>query len=127
MQELAIKQLHEKALMKKNGVVGTGVGEKWVQGKPTGQSAILVFVQRKFSQRGVISKFSAKDMVPTEIDGIPTDVIEVGIIKKQSGFRAKVRPIKPGYSIGHGNITAGTTGGIFTDKDGDAVFIAAAA
>jgi len=104
-------------------VVGTAIGEKFVNGEPTGNPAVLVFVQKKFSKRGVFSKFSADEMIPDELDGVPTDVIEVGHIVKQAGFKSKVRPLQPGYSCGHGGITAGTIGGFFRDKDGDLVML----
>ena len=115
-------------LLKQQGINGTAVGEKWVNGKPTGQEAILVFVQKKFSAKAIVNpnvltKFTADDLIPEQIDGIPTDVIEVGRIVKQAGFKGKVRPIKPGYSVGHGKITAGTIGGIFNDRDGDPVIL----
>jgi hypothetical protein len=114
--------IHNHELLQKQGVCGTGVGHKLVNGKPTGDHAILVFVQKKFSESGVIRKFSADELIPSEIDGIPTDVIEVGRLRKQD-FRSRVRPLKPGYSVGHGDITCGTIGGFFTDKDGDPVLL----
>jgi len=45
----AIKQSAAKTFLKKKNVVGTGIGEKWVNGKPTGEQAILVFVEQKIS------------------------------------------------------------------------------
>ena len=126
-QTQKIQEDNTNRLLKQQGVKGTAVGEKWVDGKPTGQEAILIFVQKKFSARSIISpnmltKFTADDLIPEKINGIPTDVIEVGNIVKQS-FQNKMRPIKPGYSVGHGKITAGTIGGIFNDKDGDPVIL----
>ena len=108
--------------LKKKNVVGTGIGEKWIDGKPTGKPAILVFVQKKESNANIIQSYSAKEIIPKEIDGIETDVIEVGEIIKH-GFKSKTRPIKPGHSVGHGKITAGTIGGIFLDSDGDKVIL----
>jgi hypothetical protein len=49
-------------------------------------------------------------------------VIEVGKIVKH-GFRQRVRPIKPGYSVGHHDITCGTIGGFFLDRDGQPVLL----
>lgn len=103
-------------------VNGVGVGQKWVNGTPTDTAAILIFVQKKSSQSNLMSKFSASELIPKEIDGIPTDVIEVGDLVKQ-GFESKIRPIVPGYSCGHGKITAGTIGGIFLDKDNHPVVL----
>jgi|3_EtaG_2_1085321.scaffolds.fasta_scaffold00090_48 hypothetical protein len=120
---LNVKEAHETKLLKKQNVVGTAIGEKWVNGTSTGKDAVLVFVQKKFSKRGVINKYSTDEIIPSELDGVPTDVIEVGIITKETGHRGKVRPVQPGYSVGHKGITAGTIGGFFRDKDGDPVFL----
>jgi len=120
--ELAVKQAHENDLSQKKNVNGVGIGIKWVNGQPTDQPAILVFVEKKLAKRGLISKYSEDELVPSEVDGIPTDVIEVGYIQKQN-LRARVRPVKPGYSCGHGKITAGTIGGVFADRDGQPVIL----
>lgn len=122
MQAQSVQEAHTNNLLKKRNVCGTAVGEKWVEGKPTGEDAVLVFVQKKYSKNGLFRKYSADDEVPTNIDGVPTDIIEVGNIVKH-GLRNKVRPIKPGYSCGHGKITAGTMGGFFYDKDGTPVIL----
>jgi hypothetical protein len=115
-----VKEAYKKKLMKIPTVVGAGVGEKYVDGVSTGKPAVIVFVEKKYTQTGLISKYSAKDMVPQSLDSIPTDIIEVGKIVKQN-LRKKVRPLEPGYSVGHKDITAGTIGGFFIDKDGDLV------
>lgn len=117
---IAAKESCEEDLIAIQNVNGVGVGVKWVNGVPTETPAILVFVEEKLPEDGVLSKYDASQMVPPQINGIPTDVIEVGVIEKQT-FRQRVRPIKPGYSTGHGGITAGTIGGIFTDRSGDTV------
>ena len=122
-----VQEANTNKLLRKQGVNGTAIGKKWVNGVPTEQEAVLIFVQKKFSAKSitnpnVLTAFSAADLIPEEIDGVPTDVIEVGKITKQ-GFKGKVRPIRPGYSVGHGNITAGTIGGIFTDKSGIPVIL----
>jgi hypothetical protein len=118
-----VKNKHEDKLIQKQGVVGVGVGHKWTDGVPLDQQpAIIVFVNRKRSKRGVAQKYSLDDVVPSEIDGYPTDVIEVGKIIKH-GFTQRIRPIKPGYSCGQADITAGTIGGFFLDRDGDLVIL----
>lgn len=117
-----LKDENEDRLIAKQGVVGVGVGEKWVNGVPSDQPAILVFVEKKRTKRGVAQKFSAADVVPDEIDGIPTDVIEVGKLVKQT-FTQRTRPIKPGFSVGHRDITCGTMGGFFLDADGEPVIL----
>lgn len=118
-----IKDALTPQLLTKGNVQGTGVGNKWVEGKPTNQEAIIVFVQNKASKKDIFSKHSAEDLIPTEIDGVPVDVIEVGRIVKHGGLRKKIRPILPGYSCGHKDVTAGTIGGFFIDKDGHPVIL----
>lgn len=119
---LSVKENNEEALINKNGVVGVGTGYKWSNGVPTEQEAIIIFVEKKKSKQNILKKYSADDIIPSSLEGIPTDIIEVGkIIKHQ--FTQKVRPIKPGYSCGHRLTTAGTIGGIFIDKDGDVVIL----
>lgn len=117
-----VKQSHESDLQSRHNIEGIGIGHKWVNGKDTNVPAIIVFVQQKLDKDNVISKYSLNDIIPEHIDGIPTDVIEVGNIVKQA-FRGRVRPIQPGYSISHPSVTAGTLGGIFLDKDNDYVVL----
>ena len=116
----SVKEQNQESLEAITNVNGVGLGVKWVNGIPTNTPAILVFVEEKMPEDGVITKFDASQVVPAEIEGIPTDVIEVGKIEKQ-GFTSRIRPIRPGYSTGHQAITAGTIGGFFIDKDGTPV------
>jgi hypothetical protein len=60
------------------------------------------------------SEVGKSDLVPAEIDGVPTDVVEVGKIEALV-FNAKTRPALPGFSIGHHAITAGTFGCVVRD------------
>lgn len=115
------KDKMSKKLLNKSGISGVGVGKKMINGIPTDQDSIIVFVTKKIDKNDITKQGLSKNFVPGEIDGIPTDVIEVGDIKPQLGFKDKVRPIKPGYSISHIDVTAGTLGGFFKDKDGDVV------
>lgn len=122
IETLKAKEAHEDRLSHKSGVVGVGVGKKWSEGTPTDTQAILVFVDRKRTKKGIKQKFSAEDIIPDEIDGIPTDVIEVGYLKK-FGFQQRTRPIKPGVSCSHRDVSAGTIGGIFLDRDNEPVIL----
>lgn len=123
-----VQEMYTDALLQKQGVTGTAIGKKWINGQETDEDAILIFVQDKQPADQIVSKstlpqFSERDLIPTEIDGIRTDVIAVGRIVKHIGFKERMRPVKPGYSVGHGKITAGTIGGIFIDQDGDVVIL----
>jgi hypothetical protein len=87
-------------------VVGVGVGEKTVDGIPTGQLAVKVFVKEKLSPEDV----SASALVPQELDGVQTDVDTTGEVRS-SFFTARRRPAPCGVSIGNcTRVMAGTLG-----------------
>ncbi len=90
-------------------VVGVGVGRKFVRGKETDELSIAVSVIKKLPE----ASLRMEEIIPKEIEGIKTDVIETGIIYAPLtpfGRRMRMRPAKGGCSIGHYNITAGTFG-----------------
>jgi hypothetical protein len=87
-------------------VIGVGVGEKMVDGVPTGQLAVKVFVKEKLNPEDV----SASSLVPHDMDGVQTDVDATGEIRS-SMFTARQRPAPCGVSIGNcTRIMAGTLG-----------------
>jgi hypothetical protein len=113
-------------------VVGSGLGVKWVDGLPTNEPAIIVFVQEKIDLENEFFAQSANTIVPSEIDGVKTDIISVGNLiphvtaqldTQDKEYYKKKRPLTPGYSTAHGAVTAGTLGGFFLDKDGDLVIL----
>ena len=72
----AVKDRHEEDLLKKKNVVGLGIGYKEVGCQKTKQLSLVVMVRKKESP----SQLEAKDLVPSEIEGVPVDVKEVGEI-----------------------------------------------
>ena len=72
----AVKDRHEEDLLKKKNVVGLGIGYKEVGCEKTKQLSLVVMVRKKESP----SQLEAKDLVPSEIEGVPVDVKEVGEI-----------------------------------------------
>lgn len=56
------------------GVHAVGVGFKVVTGKKTDELAITVFVDRKKKPE----ELSAREIIPSEIDGVKTDVVQMG-------------------------------------------------
>jgi hypothetical protein len=98
----------ETNLLEKANVVGVGVGYKESKGKETDEVCLNVYVTKKEK------KLSENDLVPKIIEGIKTDVREVGVIEAQA-FTSRIRPAKPGFSIGHYRITAGTFGCLVRD------------
>ena len=87
-------------------IVGAGIGEKLIDGMPTGQLAVKVLVKEKLSQHEI----STEALVPESIDDVPTDVDPVGDVTAQM-FTARLRPAPGGVSIGNcQRVLAGTLG-----------------
>lgn len=87
-------------------IVGVGIGEKEIDGYPTGQLAIKVLVREKLSSATV----SSAALAPREIGGVPVDVDAAGELHAHA-FTARVRPAPGGVSIGNCNrVMAGTLG-----------------
>jgi len=72
----AVKDRHEASLLQKKNVVGLGIGYKEVGGQEIGPLSLVVMVRNKESP----SQLDATDMIPSEIEGVPVDVKEVGEI-----------------------------------------------
>ncbi|MDN3021098.1 hypothetical protein [Streptomyces sp. S.PB5] len=69
-------------------VVGFGHGVKWIEGQPTGEQAVLVFVTQKVPE----SMLPERDVIPYQMDdGTPTDVVAVGHVAAQRQQRQQVR------------------------------------
>jgi hypothetical protein len=73
----AVKDAHLQSLLAMQNVVGCGIGYRQVAGKRTETMAIVVMVREKMPG----SQLSTEDVIPTEIEGIPVDVQEVGEIR----------------------------------------------
>ena len=98
-------------LLAKANVVAVGRGIKISGGVATGQEAVIVSVSRKLP----LDQLDPADVVPPEAEGLPTDVVETGIIRAFSVERE--RPAYGGDSIGHYLITAGTLGCVLLRGD----------
>lgn len=107
-QVFQAQALFQEALLNRPGVVGVATGLKNSVGEP----AVVVLVERKLP----VSALSAAEAVPKEINGVRTDVLEIGYPRAYATPRDRYRPTVPsGVSIGHYKITAGTLGTIVTD------------
>jgi hypothetical protein len=69
-----IKSKYEIQLMNLANVVGVGIGFKQIRGVFTNQIALVVNVE----QKKPIGELNQQDVIPTEIEGVPIDVQEVG-------------------------------------------------
>jgi hypothetical protein len=105
-----VQERYEVSLLAMDNVVGVAPSLKVTKGGPTGQWSLTVLVEKKVP----LSEVPAGSRVPATLDGVPTDVVEVGRIDALV-FNARVRPALPGFSIGHHNITAGTFGCLVED------------
>ena len=117
---------YQDALLGRPNVVGVGLGHRYSGGINTGERAITVLVHRKVDARYL----APTAIVPSELDGISTDVQEVGLIRAGGGpqpwadrgsataslgvgpfqLGQRVRPAFAGVSIGHFRGNAGTFG-----------------
>lgn len=105
-------QMQQEFLSKAN-VVGVAVGYKEDKTAADGELSVVVLVQQKLP----LSALSSTDVIPRHVDGVRTDVYEVGYLRAYESPRDRFRPTIPsGVSIGHFKITAGTLGTIVTDR-----------
>jgi hypothetical protein len=99
-----VKRAHEAQLMSLSNVVATGIGYKIAGDTLTDEVSIVVSVTKKLP----VAQLTEATAVPRAIDGMKTDVIETGPIVAFQDPKQRLRPARPGCSIGHHLITAGT-------------------
>lgn len=97
----AAPTLHGRA-----NVVATGIGYKITRGKRTPDLSIVCSVTEKLAA----ARLSPADLVPSTMDGVPTDVVQTGRLRALQSRTERQRPAPGGVSIGHRDITAGTLG-----------------
>src|SRR5215213_80443 len=94
--------------------VGMGVGVKLVGGEPTGEPALMVLVTQKLPREAL----AEHDLIPGELGGIQTDVLEVGYVRpgftQQPGLTQRFRPARGGCSVGNARALNQLTGTIAT-------------
>lgn len=93
-------------------VVGVGEGFRVTAGEKTDEVCVVVLVRRKVPRSGL----HESDLVPKRLEGVKTDVIEVGEVRALPSRKDRVRPALPGLSIGHYQVTAGTFGALVRHK-----------
>jgi len=124
-------------------VVGVGIGEKLVDDKATGVRALKFLVRSKYPE----TQMSAAHLLPKSVDGLPTDVEEVGLFRRfvtkrpprkpaarpapaaappMPDPRQRFRPAQPGCSVGFQDpagqfLMAGTFGALA--KDDNALYV----
>ena len=101
-----------KDISKKENVIGysKNLQKKVSYGKTTEVPCIRIYVRKKKD----LSILRSSDIIPMSIEGIITDVVEIGDIKAlQVDKTTRWRPVELGLSIGNWNITAGSLGMLF--------------
>ncbi|MFW6381435.1 MAG: hypothetical protein ACOCZ3_02720 [Bacillota bacterium] len=106
-------------LMSLQHVKGVGYGLKEVKGKKTDREAIIVLVDRKLPPEKIVSR----ELVPQEVEDYHTDVIEIGQLCLHDLRTERMRPARPGVSIGHYKVSAGTFGALVRDVETGQPFI----
>jgi hypothetical protein len=103
----------------RHNLTAVGAGRKYVNGKPSDTHAVRFYVERKIPE----SLIPKEHVLPREIGGVPTDVIQMGRFELCAAFPAPVtgrfRPVQPGCSCSfqapppdQGMLTASTIGAI---------------
>jgi len=106
------KDLHKETLLRKDLVVGVGTGYKVSRGEQTDELCIVTMVRQKVPKSGL----TAESMVPPEVDGVRTDIIEVGDLWAFQSPRSRFRPAPAGVSVSHYQSPAGTFGCVVRDR-----------
>src|SRR5262245_23021109 len=84
----AIKRRAARRLLKVPGINAVGLGGRVVAGRPTGEAVIKVFVTHKKPPAEV----PTGELVPTAIEGVPTDVVELGPLRRAAAVPGVTRP-----------------------------------
>jgi hypothetical protein len=103
--------------MARQGVTAVDLGFKWSRGLMTGKLSIRVHVAQKLP----LADLTEADLFPSELEGIPVDVIEaeygLQLLPGNSQLeaapearKARYDPILLGVSVGNPRVTAGTLG-----------------
>jgi hypothetical protein len=106
------KTIHKAALLKRPNVVGVGIGYKTIGKRETSELCVVVMVQQKLPPAGL----PTEALIPQEVAGVRTDVIQVGFVRALDAPTDRWRPAPGGVSLGHYQITAGTLGSVVYDR-----------
>jgi hypothetical protein len=108
------KELSKYSILSKPNVVGVGYGYKEKSGQRTADLCVVAMVRVKLPK----SSLAPHELVPKTLNGISTDVVQVGEIRALQARTDRWRPAPGGVSIGHYQITAGTLGTVVRDAVG---------
>lgn len=108
-----VLEQYKTGILSLPNVIGVGIGYRIAAGQMTGELSIMVLVRKKLPPAGL----TAKALAPQEIEGIRTDVLEIGDIRPLLARTDRWRPAPGGVSVGHYKMSAGTLGCAVRDKE----------
>ena len=115
---ISAKKNNLQEMLRRPNVIACGVGYKVTNNGITNDLAVVVSVVRKLP----VAQLASAELVPREVDGVKTDVVQTGPFRAFQTPRDRWRPrVPPGVSVGHINATAGTFGCLV--RRGSEVFI----
>jgi len=109
---IRVKGRHLGTLMAISNVVGVGIGYKLSKGQQTKEPCLKLLVREKITKEGL----DKRELIPASLDGVATDVFQVGELWAQESWTGRYRPAPGGVSIGHYQISAGTLGVVVRDR-----------
>jgi len=107
-----LKESHKRSIMAKPNVVGVGTGYRVVGRERTDELCVVALVRQKVPEAGL----DRAALIPREVDGVATDVVQVGEIRALQQPTDRWRPAPGGVSLGHYQVTAGTFGSVVRDR-----------
>ena len=110
---LQIKEFYKETILKKPNVIGVGMGYKEIAGRRTEDLCVVALVRQKIPKAGL----DPQDLVPSNLEGVTTDVVQVGDLKALQARTGRWRPAPGGVSLGHYKVTAGTLGTVVRDRE----------
>jgi hypothetical protein len=105
-----------------HNVIGIGLGRKLANGRLSAKHCVRFYVEKKLPKEAI----PPADMLPDQVHGVVTDVIETGRFHAFAGQRPEQRfrrPARPGcsvgfsFGVGHSDVMAGTFGAV-VERDG---------
>ena len=107
-----VKDANKEAILSRPNIIGVGVGYKVAQRRTTDELCIVALARQKVPRAGL----DPKAVVPQEVAGVKTDVIQVGDVRALQARTDRWRPAPGGVSLGHYQVTAGTFGAVVRDR-----------
>ena len=107
----------ERRFGNRDYVTGIDVGYKWTDGRQTDELCVRLHVEEKRTE----SQLEAAEVFPKEIGGVKVDVYEATYATQRMTLphehQSRRHVLKPGISVSHPKVTAGTLGYFAADKD----------